>query len=145
MHATIAHLPDVSRLSRGVYKLRGHMCGKRAYVAVTSDCDVLHGCMFLATDQEPDATVVRWLRGELDRTDPARPGHLRLLPRVVSPAIDGPSPAHPAMIEGEEDIAAQLRHAIAESQELRVQAGVGSLDAAPDIAARLTSLLAETA
>lgn len=100
---------------RALYKLRAKFCGYNAYFAATSDRRILHGAIFLGTPENPDEEIVVWLRRELDRVDPVQPRHLQLLPRTVSPAIDGPSPSHPAMkaAEPDVDVGEQLRDLLA--------------------------------
>ena len=82
-------------LRRGVTKYRGKILGRNAYMAITSNRELLHGAVYVVNDELDDAKLVVWLRGELDRVDPVKPRHLQLLPRAVTAAIDGPSPSHP--------------------------------------------------
>ena len=89
-------------LRRGVSKYRKKVLGRNAYLAVTSDRQLMHGAVYVVTDDVPDEALVVWLRRELDRVDPAKPRHLQLVRRSVAPAVDGPSPAHPEIARIEE-------------------------------------------
>jgi hypothetical protein len=93
---------QLSRLParRGVKKYRGKVLGKNAYLAVTSARDLLHGTVYVVSDDMDDVALVTWLKRELDRVDPrvSRPRHLRVVPKSVSASIDGPSTTHPEIL-----------------------------------------------
>lgn len=143
----LPHVKDVRGCHRGVYKLRGRVCGRNAYLGVTSFGTVLHGGVFMATEEQSDAELCLWLRDELNRTDPARGSHLKLLPRSVTASVDGPSPTHPQIAAADNDLAAELRAAIEATQRARLAGEdmMRNLGVMPDVARRLSSLLAESA
>jgi hypothetical protein len=82
---------------RGVAKYRGKVMGANAYFAVTSERELLHGSVYVATAEMPDEALVTWLRDELDRHDPPRP-KLKIEPRTVTASMDGPSKTHPEIL-----------------------------------------------
>lgn len=83
---------------RGVSKYRGKVMGKNAYLAVTSTRELLHDAVYVVSDEMDDAAIVAWLKQELERVDPVKPRHLRIVPKTVTPAVDGPSLSHPEIL-----------------------------------------------
>lgn len=81
--------------SRGVYKLRGKFLGQNAYYAITSNAELLNGCVYVVRAEILDEQLVRWLFRELDARDREGRRHLQLVPRTVEPSVDGPSTNHP--------------------------------------------------
>lgn len=128
-------LDAIAGLGRGVHKLRRKFLGRNMYVALTGERDLVGDCIHIASPRETDAELVKRLRGELDTIDPPR-AQLKLLPRTVMPAIDGPSPTHPNAT----DILEKLRAALEKAAQYQPTVAVET-DPKHDVARRLSDLL----